>query len=155
MMKLLIPVLSFLLGNAKNFMKEPSAAITQQLVLHIRSIGLLVTGCVGSLALFCVGLSLFISRLATQFDSSEDFHFTVSLGIYLGMTVMFGGVLAYCLRRKTWMTAMGFADRSSAEESRKKSGALESAVALLVMDFVEERQSRRKQKSEHEESSAS
>ena len=150
-MKLLIPVLSFLLGNAKNFMKEPSAAITQQLVLHIRSIGLLITGCVGSLALFCVGLSLFISRLATQFDATEEFHFTVSLGIYLGMTVLFGGVLAFCLRRKTWMKAMGFAERATGEEPRKKSGALESAVALLVMDFVEERQSRRKHKNENEE----
>ncbi|NUN05493.1 MAG: hypothetical protein HUU57_07010 [Bdellovibrio sp.] len=148
-MKFLIPLLSFLLGNAKNFMKEPTEALTQQLVLHIRSISLLLTGCVGSLALSCVGLSLFISRLAGQFDAAEEFSFTISLGIYLGMTVVFGGLLAFCLRRKTWLAAMGFADRSAAEESRKKSGALESAVALLVMDFVEERQSRRQQQNEN------
>ena len=151
-MKFLIPIISFLIGNAKTFMKEPGAALTQQLVLHIRSIGVLVIGSVGSLALFCVGLSLFIARVAGQFDASEDFHFTVSMGIYLSMTLVFGGVLLYCLRRRTWLDSLGFSDRRESEQTTKKSGALENAVALLVMDFVEERQSRREKENTKTES---
>ncbi|WP_295905867.1 hypothetical protein [uncultured Bdellovibrio sp.] len=151
MMKLLLPLISFFLGSAKNLFKEPGVAITQQLVLHLRSLGLIITSCVGALALFCVGLSLLIARIAGQFDSSESFYFSTSMWIYLAMTVISAGVLIYTLRKDTWLKAMGFEQKPQAASG--KSSALESAVALLVMDFVEERQSRRKEKQDQEQAS--
>ncbi|MNL57371.1 hypothetical protein D3C87_1809270 [compost metagenome] len=66
--------------------------------------------------------------------------------IYLAMVVVSGGVLVYSLRSKTWLAALGM--QAVNEQAPKKSGALESAVALLVMDFVEERQARRHQDSD-------
>ncbi|WP_374078346.1 hypothetical protein [Bdellovibrio bacteriovorus] len=151
MMNLLLPILSFFMGSAKNLFKEPGVALTQQLVLHLRALGLILVSCIGALALFCVGLSLLIARIAGQFDSSESFYFTTSMWIYLGMTIVSGGVLIYSLNRKTWLKAMGFEQKPQAAPG--KSGALESAVALLVMDFVEERQSRRKEKQDQEQAS--
>jgi hypothetical protein len=63
--------------------------------------------------------------------------------VYLCLTVVSAGVLAYSLRRETWTKALGFTEKKQAPAS-KQSGALENAVALLVMDYIEERQSRRK-----------
>lgn len=140
-MKFLLPLLSFFLGNAKSLFKEPSVALTQQLVLHVRTITILLTSAIGSLALSCVGVSLFIASIARQLDLNEDFTITPAMCVYLGMTVVFAGILFYSLRRKTWLSNLGFEEKPT---PAKQSGALENAVALLVMDFVEERQSRRK-----------
>lgn len=144
MMNLILPILSYFLGNAKNLFKEPSIALTQQLAMHIRSFILLIVTCVGSLTLFCVGTSLLISRISSQFDSREGFYFSVGMGIYTAMAVLSLGVLVYCLRRKTWLNAMGF-NQPPAKQASSRGGAIENAVALLVMDFIEERQNRRQQ----------
>lgn len=153
MIKYLLPLISFFMGSAKNLFKEPGVALTQQLVLHLRAIGLMMATIIGSLTLFCVGMSLFISRFATQFDHPEGFTFTISMGIFLGLTVISIGVLAYSLRKKTWLEAMGFGQKATPPPGvGGKGGALESAVALLVMDFIEERQSRRKEKESSEQS---
>lgn len=141
MMKFLIPLLSFLLGNANKLFKEPGVALTQQLVLHVRSLTLIVVSCIGSLALFCVGASLLISHVVGQIDKDGGFQATTGFFIYVAMVVISGGVLIYSLSSKTWLKALGM--QAVNEAAPKKSGALESAVALLVMDFVEERQSRR------------
>lgn len=146
MLKFLLPLISFFMGSAKNLFKEPGIALTQQLVVHLRALSLIITSCVGALALFCVGVSLLIARVAAQFDSSESFYFSTSMWIYLGMTIISGGVLIYTLRKSTWLKTLGFEQKQ--EPTSGKSGALESAVALLIMDFVEERQSRRKESSE-------
>ncbi|MBO9667488.1 MAG: hypothetical protein J7501_11835 [Bdellovibrio sp.] len=149
-MKFLLPLLSFLLGNAKSFIKEPTEAITQQVVMHVRAITSILVSTIGSLALGCVGLSLFIASIAGQLDKNEEFHITGGMVVYLGLTVISAGVLAYSLRRQTWLKAMGFEEKPQ-QAKQRQSGALENAVALLVMDFVEERQQRRKEK-EHEAS---
>jgi len=150
MMKFLIPLLSFLLGNANKLFKEPGVALTQQLVMHVRSLTLIVITCIGSLALFCVGSSLLISHIVGQVEKDGGFQATTGFLIYGAMVVVSGGVLVYSLRSKTWLAALGM--QAVNEQAPKKSGALESAVALLVMDFVEERQARRHQDSDSSKS---
>lgn len=145
-MNFLLPLLSFFIGNAKSLFKEPGVAITQQLALHLRALTMVLVSTLGSLALTCVGLSLFIASLAGQLDKDEAFSFSASMLVYLGMTVVSSGILIYSLNRKTWMKALGFAEKPAAP---KQSGALENAVALLVMDYVEERQSKRSEKQTH------
>ncbi|MEN0057545.1 MAG: hypothetical protein AAGB31_01820 [Bdellovibrio sp.] len=142
-MNFLLPLFSFLLGNAKGLFKEPGIAFTQQLVLHLRSLTLVLVSTLGSLALSCVGLSLLISSIAGQLDKNEDFHFTGGMIVYTIMTLLAGGTLLASLRRKTWLKALGFDEKPTT--ANKQSGALENAVALLVMDYIEERQSRRQQ----------
>lgn len=139
-MKILLALASFLLGNAKGLFREPSQALTQQLVLRIRSITILAVSAIGSLALACVGISLLIANLAGQLDADRDFQMTAGTFLYLGMTAVFGGVLVWALRRETWLKAVGFQET---RPTQKQSGALESALALIVMDFLEERQQRR------------
>ena len=139
-MKFLLPLLSFFLGNAKGFFQAPSQAITQQVILHVRSITVLIVATIGSLALSCVGVSLFISNLAGQLDAASEFHFTPGTYLYLSMTVICGGILFWTLRRDTWLKAVGFQEK---QQAQKKGSPIENALALLVMDFLEERQHRR------------
>ncbi len=139
-MKFLLPLISFLIGNAGSFFKEPRQAITQQVILHIRSITILAVSAIGSLALACVGVSLLIANLAGQLDATTEFHFTYGTYLYLAMTLFFGGVLFWTLRRDTWLKAVGFQEK---QQAAKKGNVLENALALIVMDFLEERQHRR------------
>lgn len=141
-MNFLLPVISFLLGNAKSLIKEPSVAITRQLTLHLRALTFVLISTIGSLALTCVGISLFIAALASTLDSEDGFVLTAGMTVYLCMTFVSGGLLIFSLRKGTWLKAMGFQSPATPPPA-KQSGALENAVALLVMDYVEERQSRR------------
>lgn len=144
MIKLLLPLISFFMGSAQNLFKGPGVALTQQLVLHIRSLSLILISSIGSLTLLCVGLSLLINRVASQFDAEEEFYFTTGMWIYLGMSLVAAVLLVLSLKKDTWLKAVGFS--SGPAKAAPQSGAIENAVALLIMDFVEERQNRRKQK---------
>lgn len=147
-MKILLALASFFLGNAKILFREPSQALTQQLVLRIRSITILAVTAIGSLALACVGISLLIANIASHLDAERDFQMSGGTFLFLGMTVVFGFVLFWALRKETWIKAI------SAQESpktQKNSGALESALALVVMDFLEERKHRRSDRTSHKE----
>ncbi|WP_246845679.1 hypothetical protein [Bdellovibrio sp. ZAP7] len=145
MMKFILPLLSFLIGNAKGFIKEPAEAFSQQLAMRVRSLTTLLVAVIGSLALGCVGLSLFIASIASQLDKNEEFHVSGGMIVYLCLTVVSIGVLIYSLSSKTWMKSLGFEEKPSqaASTGKRASGALENAVALLVMDYIDERKSRR------------
>ncbi len=101
---------------------------------------MILVSTVGSLVLSCVGLSLFISSIATQVDKSDEFHFTGGMYVYLALSVIAISVLVYSLKKTTWLKSLGFDEKPA---QTKKSGALENAITLLVMDYIEERQSRR------------
>lgn len=141
-MNFLLPILSFLLGNAKSLIKEPGVAITRQLTLSLRALTFVLVSTLGSLALSCVGISLFIAALARTLDSDDGFVLTAGMIVYLCMIMVSVGLLIFSLRKNTWLKAMGF-EAPTTPPPPKQSGALENAVALLVMDYVEERQSRR------------
>lgn len=144
-MGFLLPLLSFFIGNAKSLFKQPSIDLTQQVVLHLRALTLVLVSTVGSLVLSCVGISLLIASIAGQVDRSEEFHFTGGMIVFSILTFLSLAFLFYSLRRDTWLRALGFEEKKQAP---KQSGALENAVALLVMDFVEERQKKRTEKTE-------
>ncbi|MNL22293.1 hypothetical protein D3C87_1436330 [compost metagenome] len=153
MMKLLLPLLSFFMGSAKNLFKEPGVAITQQVVMHVRSLTLIVVTCLGALTLFCVSLSLLVAGLARQVEVEDGFVFSNGMIVYSVMVVLSLAVLIYGLKKDTWLRSLGFETRPQQQAASSKGGALENAVALLVMDYVEERQAKR-QKTEQESQSA-
>jgi len=142
MMKYLIPLITLFLSNYKHLFQDQGTALTQQVILHIRAVAKVLVFAIASLVLSCVGISLLISSLATQLDKNEGFALTNSMLVYIGMTVVALAGLFYSLRQKTWLKVLKTEEKQKA--ASHKSGALESAVALLVLDFVEERQSRRK-----------
>lgn len=140
MLSFLLPILSFFAGNAKSFFKDSSEVITKQLALHLRAITFLFVTAIGSLTLSCVGISLFIVSLARQLDLEDGFVFSNSMIVYLVMSLISISVLIYSLSSKTWLEKL---ETEKAKPATKGSGAIENAVALLVMDFIEERQRKR------------
>ncbi len=151
MIKFLIPLLSFFLGNAKGFLKEPGEALTQQLVLKIRSITILLVMTIAALALSCVGISLSVVEFAKQMDLEGHFTWTAGLTIYLFLTILSMGTLAYSLSRKAWVHQTGFSDRDSSK-TKATQRPLENALTLLLMDFIEERKSRRENRKSQQNS---
>ncbi len=140
MFSFLLPILSFFAGNAKSFFKDSSEIITRQLALHLRAITFLLVTALGSLTLSCVGISLFIVSLAKQLEAEDGFTFSNSMIVYLVMSLISISVLIYSLKSKTWLEKL---ETEKPTPTPKASGAIENAVALLVMDFVEERQKKR------------
>jgi phosphate/sulfate permease len=144
-MGFILSLLSFFIGNAKSLFKQPSIDLTQQVVLHLRALTLVLVSTIGSLVLSCVGISLLIASIAGQLDRAEEFRFTGGMTVFSILTVFSLAFLFYSLRRDTWLRSLGFEEKRQAP---KQSGALENAVALLVMDFVDERQKKRTDKND-------
>lgn len=141
-MKFLIPLLTLFLGNMKSFFRDSSTAITQQVVMKIRSLTQVLVSTIASVVLSCVGISLLIVNLAGQLDKNEDFRFTPGMILYLSLTVIAVGILIYSLRQRTWLKALNFEEKTKVKKD-SQSRPLEAAIAMLILDFVEERQSRR------------
>ncbi len=145
-MNIFLALVSFLLGNAKSLFKQSSTAISQQMVLHVRAIVMLLVACIGSLAIFCTSICLFIASVASQFEKSDAFNFSTVQVIYLITVIVSLVVLVHSLRRQTWLNIMDYKQA----ETKSAGSPIENALALLVVDFVESRQATR-----HENGSAS
>lgn len=140
-MNLLLPLLSFLLGNAKNMFKQSGTALSQQMVLHVRAVSIVLITGIGSLVIFCTTLCFLISNVAAQLDQEEGFSFTGSTLVFSITAAISLAVLLFSLRRKTWLNTVGLQQ----SETKKTTSPIESAIALLIMDFVESRKEQRKE----------
>lgn len=141
-MKLLLLLGSFLIGNIQSLFKNPREALTQQIILKIRALTALLLTSVGALALFCCGFYMFLSHVATQLDNSGAVQWTATLVISASLSLASLWVLIFSLRSKAWLKATGL-QASSAKSSGKQTSPLENAVALLIVDFIKEREQRR------------
>lgn len=149
-MKFLFLLFSFFLGQGKNLFKQQSTALTEQIVLNVRSLAVITLSSVGALALFCSGFYMLLSNIATQIDATGELHITATFVVGLLLTIGSLGTLVYCLKASTWLSATGFAKKPAREQSRGSGSPVEAAIATLIMDFVREReQSRQRQGHAH------
>lgn len=142
-MNFLLALLTFAMGQAKSFVKEPGIAFTQQLVLRIRSLTILIVAIIGALTLSLVGVSLFIANLAGQLDQKEELTVSGGMILYLVVTVISLAFLAYSLSSKKWLQTSGLVEPPT--PAPRPTGNIENAISLLIMDFVQARQHRRAQ----------
>ena len=143
-MKLMIMLLSFFLGNTKSLFKQQSSALTEQIVLNVRALAVIILSSVGALALFCCGLFMLLSHIAVQWDQNGGVHSTATLYISAALTLFSLGTLIYCLKASTWLRATGLQKRPEmGSSSRKANSPIEAAVASLIMDFVHQREQSR------------
>ncbi|MFZ4714949.1 MAG: hypothetical protein ACOYL6_14615 [Bacteriovoracaceae bacterium] len=122
-----------------NFAAGKSHEFSEQVVEIARKLVMLVVTSLGSMAVLCVGITLTIIDLTKQLDSVQGFtgSWTFTVGLILSGVSMV--IFLLSLSQEKWMKAAGF--REKKEESNSK--ALEEAVALLIVSFVEERKSNR------------
>ena len=131
-------------ARASGFL-EDTQGIPKKLVNNIRQLVIILVVTLGSLALFCIGVTIAVTNLLKQLDETNTFTWTATFTggvIVLALTLI---AMFICLREKTWMKASGFArvEREDEPLPPPTASPLEEAVGMLIKDFVMERENNR------------
>jgi len=136
--------LNYFLGK-KNFIGEKSLEISAEILNQLRRILILVVLTVGSLALFCMGMSYLIERFLNNLDNGQAL-FTPSIWFILGFLVICIGVMIYATRKQNWLEIFKSEKKEEASPPALVGGnAIESVISLLILDFIKERELKKEQ----------
>lgn len=138
-------IMAFKFGQTGG-LAEKSQALTANVVNHVRYMVMLALIAIAALALFCVGVSMLLEDVLKNIDLHGGFTSTATFYGSLILTLLTLGTIVYCMREKTWLKATGI----EREEQKRAPGAaqtspIENALALVITDFVQERQHQRTQ----------
>ena len=135
-------LLNYFLGK-KKIIGEKSWEISAEILNQLRKILILVVLTVGSLALFCLGMSYLIERFLNNLDNGQAL-FTPSIWFILGFLFICIGVMVYATRKQNWLNIFK-SERKEEVTSQAPSGinAIESVLSLLILDFIKEREQKR------------
>lgn len=142
--------LNYVIGR-KNIIGEKSLEISAEILNQLRRILILVVLTLGSLALFCMGMSHLIERFLNNIDTGIAI-FTPSIWFILGFLVLCVGVMIYATRKQNWMDIFKAGKKEEVPASTSilgGNGQLESVLSLLILDFVKERESKRAREEQH------
>jgi uncharacterized membrane protein YidH (DUF202 family) len=138
-------IFKYFIGN-RNAFSEKTFEISAEILNQLRRILILIVLTLGSLALFCMGVSHLIERFLNNIDHG-DLLFTPSIWFILGFLVVCVAVMVYATRKQNWMDIFKSEKRNESVADRsqepKGHGQLESVISLLILDFVKERESKR------------
>ena len=140
--------LNYFLGK-KNLIGEKSLEISAEILNQLRRILILVVLTIGSLALFCMGMSYLIERFLNNLDNGQAL-FTPSIWFILIFQLICIGVMVYATRKQNWLDIFRQGKKEVAESSPPAgANAIESVISLLILDFIKERESKREQEKHH------
>jgi hypothetical protein len=129
-----------------NFLSEKSLEISAEILNQLRRILILTVLTLGSLALFCMGMSIPIERLLNNLDQSLMIM-TPSIWFLIGFEVLCVGSLIYATQKRKWLEIFKQDDKDENSSNRQNApligSHLESVLALLVMDYIKEREAAR------------
>lgn len=140
--------LNYFLGK-KNFIGEKSLEISAEILNQLRRILILVVMTIGSLALFCMGMSYLIERFLNNLDNGQAL-FTPSIWFILCFLIICIGVMVYATRKQNWLDIFK-AEKKEVAHPPVPAGAnaIESVLSLLILDFIKERELKREQEKNH------
>lgn len=134
--------LNYFLGK-KSLISEKSLEISAEILNQLRRILILVVLTIGSLALFCMGMSYLIERFLNNLDNGQ-FLFTPSVWFILGFQLICIGVMVYATRKQNWLDIFKAEKKETPLAQMPSSGhPIESVVSLLILDFIKERELKR------------
>lgn len=148
-LKLIEPLISILLGKHQ-IISEKSIELTKEILNQLRRVVSLVAMLVGSLVLFCLGMSYFISRTLDQLDRGS-FSLTPSLIFLICFMLICVVVALYSTNKKTWIKILKNDDEDNDENQQlskkvsEQNNPIEAAVSLFILDLVKEREFNREQ----------
>lgn len=134
--------LNYFLGRG-NMIGQKSLEISAEILNQMRRVLILVVLTIGSLALFCLGMSYLIERFLNNLDNGEAL-FTPSIWFILAFELICIGVMIYATNKNNWLDIF----KSEKKElppgpSGIMGSQLESVISLLVLDFIKEREAKR------------
>lgn len=137
--------INYFLGK-KTIIGEKSLEISAEILNQLRRILILVVLTIGSLALFCMGMSYLIDRFLTNLDHG-DALFTPSIWFILGFLAVCIGIMVYATNKKNWMDIFRSGKKevptSNTPQLPASGNAIESVLSLLILDFIKEREHNR------------
>lgn len=155
LLKLVEPLISLFLGQ-RQMITEKSLQLTKEILNQMRRVVTLISMLVGSLILFCLGMSYFIDRTLDQLDRG-DFTLTPSLIFLLIFMLVCLGTVVYSTNKNVWTKIL---KKDPEEEEAEKeinrqrmatqhNNPIEAAISLFILDLVKERElNREKEKIE-------
>ncbi len=151
--KLLEPFVSLFLGQ-RHSLTEKSLKLSAEILNQLRRVLGLVGILFGSLLLFCMGVHYFIDRTLTQLDSGS-FSFSPSMYFLLVFILLCLGGIMYAINKTVWTAAFKKDEDETNLKNQSQSGnnlnanPIETAVSLLILDFIKEREAKREAQSNH------
>jgi hypothetical protein len=139
--------LNYFLGK-KNFIGEKSLEISAEILNQLRRILILVVMTVGSLALFCMGMSYLLERFLNNLDNGQSL-FSPSIWFILGFLTICIGVMVYATRKQNWLDIFKAEKKEAAPPAPAGGNAIENVLSLLILDFIKERELKREQEKNH------
>lgn len=134
--------INYFLGK-KSIIGEKSLEISAEILNQLRRILILVVLTIGSLALFCMGMSYLIERFLNNLDQGTAL-FTPSIWFILGFLAICVAIMIYATNKKNWLDIFKSEKKEEASRELPVSGTgLESVVSLLILDFIKEREHNR------------
>ena len=135
-------LLNYFLGK-KKIIGEKSWEISAEILNQLRKILILVVLTIGSLALFCLGMSYLIERFLNNLDNGQTL-FTPSIWFILVFLIICIGVMVYATRKQSWLDIFKSEVKEEATSLLPAGvNAIESVLSLLIMDFIKEREQKR------------
>lgn len=145
--------LNYFLGRG-NMIGQKSLEISAEILNQMRRVLILVVLTIGSLALFCMGMSYLIERFLNNLDNGQSL-FTPSIWFILAFQLICIGVMVYATNKNNWLDIFKSAKKDSPSEHLPVGGnQLESVLSLLVLDFIKEREAKRAQQSNNNPSNS-
>lgn len=148
-MRYLTLLFTFLMGKYNAFagMAKPQAGFfTEAIILKIRKMIVLFS----ALMIAAIGMSLTFTKslelIGAQLDQPSGVSLSGALSGTLVGFVLFGALFLLCLSKKRWTEAETPVRPTAWSHSHRSTSPLEEAVALLVTDFVKEREYKRETK---------
>ncbi len=131
--------LKYFMGQGQ-FIGEKSMEISAEILNQLRRILILTVLTLGSLTLFCLGMSYLIERLLNNLDNGTAI-LTPSIWFIFGFQVICVGIMVYATNKNNWLDIFKLDKKDSEKKSHGFQGSqLESVVSLLILDFIKERE---------------
>ncbi len=113
-----------------SFLTQKSQSITEEILNVIKMLFMRLFIAAAALAFFCIGLSMVLSKLAQEW----------------GQEILVGSLIAGC-SLIIFLVALisGFFKTQKVKKTPQGSSPIEQALALLIVDIVEERKAKRSQ----------
>nr|BDT27681.1 hypothetical protein BHI3_11470 [Bacteriovorax sp. HI3] len=135
--------LNYFIGRG-NMISEKSLEISAEILNQLRRILILVALMLGSLALFCLGMSHLIERFLNNIDNGAAL-FTPSIWFILGFLAICAGVMVYATNKSNWLDIFKAEKKEAPAQAPVAGNQLESVISLLILDFIKEREAKRAQ----------
>ena len=133
--------LNYFLGQ-KNLISEKSWEISAEILNQLRRILILVVLTLGSLTLFCMGMSYLIERFLNNLDNGQTL-LTPSIWFILGFLIVCVGIMMYATNKKNWLDVYRAGKKEAPATPPAPVNQIESMISLLILDFVKEREYKR------------